>query len=62
VLQNSATLGRLEIRYNNGYSGSYPYDSFAQDTYIGQGRKRVWLALLPKWAKKYVSPYSKPDI
>ena len=30
------------------------------DTYIGRGQKRVWRDMLPRWAKRYVAPYSKP--
>lgn len=30
------------------------------DTYIGRGKKRVWRDMLPRWAKHYVAPYSKP--
>jgi len=61
VLQNSAILQRMETRFEHEKcSHSYPYSFFARDTYLGQGRKRAWWALLPKWAKKIVSPYSKP--
>jgi len=60
VLQSSARLCRMEVRWNDGVSQSRAWDTFSLLEFRGAGRKRRWHALLPAWLKRKVCPYSKP--
>jgi len=62
VLINSAKQQRMVLRHQNGSENSYPYDAITGygEHYIGHGKKRRWVAWLPRWIAKHICPFSAP--
>jgi len=60
VVQNSAILKRMEIRWEGQGSESVTYSMLTDVHYAGRGRRRQWWAWLPKVAQARINEYSKP--
>jgi hypothetical protein len=62
VLQASAVLCRVELRWPDGVCDSLSHDSLQSGwTYLGTGRRRSWWRMLPKWLRGRVCRYAKPE-
>lgn len=61
VIQNSAKLRKVEIRYHGGAQRVHSWDSFLGNcVVVAKGRKRKYWDALPAWGKVLVCPYSRP--
>ncbi len=57
VMINSVKLQRLVLR-DRVSQRSFPYGYFSADyLFVRHQQKRAWVALLPKWLRRHVSPY-----
>lgn len=61
VLQSSKSLRRVES-YCPLFKTSavFPWGHLEGAVVIGQGIRRWWHALLPKWAQRWFCPFTKP--
>ncbi len=60
ILQNWASLSRVEVSIVGYCASVYDYDALIGMTYLGQGERRKWHRYLPAWFKARVCEYSKP--
>lgn len=60
VLQNSTKLARVEVWNRYTPSTVYPYAHLIGLVYVGQGKRREWRRLLPRFLRRNVCKYSQP--
>lgn len=72
VLQNSHKLRKVEVWWMHykdadlrpGVEGNvFSYSSIVEwggDRFVGRGKKRGWRDKLPRWAKRFIPPYTLP--